>query len=142
TGVVHESQPDRLPADFRVKVEASAGMNLVSNGEKTEVKLVKDRQQAVFYAEAVRGFNLIGGQVTPWSELNDEAEVSIVLSDQFIPKYAKELVSNLHVNYKEVSKIAKLLNPAISYPDTIQFVLADYPSRWDISGLRLADESR
>ncbi|MGG1658596.1 ABC transporter permease [Brevibacillus sp. NRS-1366] len=126
---VRESEPYRLPADFHVEVEAGERMQLIANGERTNSQVADGRQRVVFDASGVRGFNLIGGNMTEWRESNNQATVSIVLSNQIPPARAKSIAGNLLVHYTELSQIAKMLNPDAFYPSRIHFIRTDYPGR-------------
>ncbi|MFD2170517.1 ABC transporter permease [Tumebacillus lipolyticus] len=126
---VRESEPYRQPADFHVEVEAGEQLQLIANGERTKSQAADGRQRVVFDASGVRSFNLIGGNMTEWSESNHLATVSIVLSNQIPPDRAKSIASNLLAHYTELSQIAKMLNPDAYYPSRIHFVRADYPGK-------------
>ncbi|MBP1988769.1 hypothetical protein [Paenibacillus eucommiae] len=124
---VSESEPYRLPADFHVEVEAGGQMRLVANGERTDLQAAGGRQRVKFDAAGIRGFNLIGGDITEWKEANDHTALSITLSNQIPPAKAKPLTSKLLTHYTELAKIAKMLNPDAYYPNNIHFIRTDYP---------------
>lgn len=140
TDLLHESQPERLPADFRVEVEARAGMELVSNGDRIGRTRDQGRQKAIFQASQVSGFNLIGGDVSQWSDTTDPYALSITLSNQIPSAKAKKLANQLRQHYIELIRIAGLLAPDIHYPNEINIVRTDYPSRMDMS-LSFADSA-
>jgi len=126
---VREGEPYRLPADFNVEVEAGGRMQLIANGERMISQAADGRQRVIFEASGVRGFNLIGGNITEWTESNQQATVSIVLSNQIPPAQAKSIADNLLAHYTELSRIAKMINPDAFYPSRIHFIRTDYPGR-------------
>jgi len=127
--VVNDSQPYRLPADFRVEVETGERMSIVANGQKTGSGTSGGRKRVTFEALGARGFNLVGGNITQWTQANSTAELSITLSDQIPPSRAKHITSRLLSHYTELSKLAKLLKPGTDYPKAIHYIRTEYPGK-------------
>lgn len=136
-----ESEPVRAPADFHVKVEANTSMQIVANGEISDRRSEGKRQIVTIQARDVRGFSLLGGDITGWSAADDHAEISVVLSNQIPPAYAETLVEKMLTNYVKLTNLASQLEPATYAPEKLYIVRADYPGKMDHSS-RVSESRR
>lgn len=128
---IEESEPDRLPANFHVVVEADVGMRIMANGELIDSLIEGKRQRVTFQAQRVRGLSLLGGDMTQWTSAKEQAELAVVLSNQIPPAHAEPLVETMLAHYVKLTEVAKHIDSNAYVPAQIYMVRADYPGRMD-----------